>query len=464
MFRDLRLHLTGLYLVAALALMLLVGGGAYTLLRYYFQSSTDLALQYRMAQELRQRGLPIPAELLAADQSWAQQHRPQVARPATRTEDEEEPEEHEEDDEDEHDREQRAAAFDADLAALFVLPLDANGRLLLPPGTLAAPIIPDQQAVAVALRQGHAWQSMQLPDGTQARLLTYRLSAHDGPALLQVGRLLNDQTRVLQQLLGGLLALGALMTLIIGAGSWWLAGRALLPAQQAWERQQTFIANASHELRTPLTLIRASTEMALRHPPTEAGDHRELLTDVLQECDHTARLVDELLLLSRLDAGQVNLHPQPVVLADLLADLVRQMGRVAEERGVWLGVEQAAGSAWADPTRLRQVLLILLDNALRATPAGGRITLASRPQGQQVQLEVHDTGCGIAHEHQAHVFDRFYRCDGARTSAQGGSGLGLAIAKALVEAHGGQISLISAPGHGTRLTVALPTAPASTIP
>jgi signal transduction histidine kinase len=121
----------------------------------------------------------------------------------------------------------------------------------------------------------------------------------------------------------------------VGAGSWWLAGRSVKPAQQAWDRQQSFVANASHELRTPLTVLRASTEVARRG--LEASDARHtLLGDILQETDYMSRLVDDLLLLSRLDAGRLKLEQQSVALPELLAELTRQMGHVAAERGVSL--------------------------------------------------------------------------------------------------------------------------------
>jgi signal transduction histidine kinase len=241
----------------------------------------------------------------------------------------------------------------------------------------------------------------------------------------------------------------------LGAASWWLAGRSLIPTQRAWEQQQTFVANASHELRTPVTLMRASAEVALRGLPAPDVDRRELLEDILHECDHMSRLVEDLLLLSRLDAGRLKLERSAVPLAELLADVQRQTGRLAGEKGVRLSASSPSGIAWGDPTRLRQVLLILLDNALRHTPPGGSITVEAQPQGRHIQIAVADTGTGIAREHLPHVFERFYRADTARGGDGGSSGLGLAIAKGLVEAQGGQIRLGSQPGRGTRVVVTL---------
>jgi signal transduction histidine kinase len=445
MLRRLRWQLTALYLLAALVLIALVGGGAYSLLRYYFGLTTDLALQYRMALELRLAGATLPPELAQAERTWRTGHNaaPQpTAVPASHTDEEksEKPA---------HSNPSTDETYDGDLAATFALPLSAEGVLLTAPASLP-PGGPQLEGVRAALAAGHDWRTVRLAGGSAVRLLTYRVQGGTGPAVLQVGRTLDDQNRILGQFWLGLVGLGGLSALLLALASWWLAGRSLNPAQQAWERQQRFVANASHELRTPLTLIRASAEVAQRGLP-ETDDRRALLTDILQECDHTSSLVDDLLLLSRLDAGKLPLDRQPINLPELLADVQRQMGRVAEARGVQVEVAQADGVALGDPTRVRQVLLILLDNAVRHTPAGGAVRLGALRHGRQVAITVADTGTGIAPEHLPRLFDRFYHA-GARS----GSGLGLSIAKGLVEAHGGQIRVESRPQEGTRVTVTLP--------
>ena len=161
----------------------------------------------------------------------------------------------------------------------------------------AAPILQDTAAAQQALRNGSDLRTVLLNDGSRVRLLSYRTSLAGAPPVLQVGRLLTDQDRVLSGFYTGLLILGGIAVVLLGFGSWWLSGRTLNPAQQAWEQQQIFISNASHELRTPLTLIRASTEYALRSPDTQKQN--ELLQNVLQDCDYMNRLVDDLLLLYR---------------------------------------------------------------------------------------------------------------------------------------------------------------------
>lgn len=458
MFRGLRLGMTALYMVAALALITLVGAGTYRLIDSYLSGGTDLALQHVLAQDLTVLGLPVSSEIAAADRDWYSSRGHSVPASAGQGA----PaggESHDEDDRatgqgglhiDDH-------AYDPELAAIFVLPLSADGQVTLGRGITASSAIADKEAVAAAMSSGIDWRTVNLSNGIRVRLLTYRLPEGVGPAALQLGRTLTDQDQVLRQLLLGLVALGGVSTVLLGVASWLLAGRSLRPAQQAWERQQSFVANASHELRTPLTLMRATAEVAQRSTPAADIEQRALLGDIIQESDHMSHLVEDLLLLSRIDSGKLAVERTPIQVPDMLADVQRQVGRVAVEKNVEVNLAQAGGTVLGDVTRLRQVLLILLDNALKHTPAGGRIVLEAYQHGRNVLISVADTGSGIAAEHLPHIFERFYRVDSAR-GVEGGSGLGLSIAKALVEAQHGQISAESRPNFGTRMTIALPAA------
>lgn len=431
MFKGLRWRLTLLYLLTALAFIVLLNVGTYRLLRNYFQHTTDLALAHKMAHEFRLLGAPVPTELSTSDRDTY----------ATSVTDD------------------LAEIYDSELSSIFVLPLNARGELIFNPNPYTLNIPPDKAAVAAALAQGHDRRTTRLEDGTRMRLLTYRLTRDDGPAVLQLGRTLSDQERILNQLVLILATLGGVSAVGLGAGSWWLAGRSLVPAQQAWERQRAFVANASHELRTPLALIRASVEAALRRLPAEGQRQQRLLRDAVDECDHMSRLIKNLLLLSRLDAGQVPTERVVVQLPELLADIQRQVGQLAVAREVQVQMQAVSGAVWGDPTHLRQVLLILLDNALQYTPAGGSITVSARSRAQEVDIKVSDTGCGIAPEHLPHLFERFYRVDSSRTDGSGGTGLGLSIAKALIEAQQGHIAIASKVAKGTQVTISLPAAP-----
>lgn len=433
MLKGLRWRLTLLYLLTALAFIVLLSVGTYRLLNNYFQRTTDLALQHKMAHEFRLFGAPVPPELVVTDQDTYSVHAAGVAVEDTKE------------------------AYNSEFSAIFVLPLNTNGDLVYNPNPFTPLIVPDKEAVAVALIQGYDWRTTTLGDGTQVRLLTYRLTRDDGPAVLQLGRDLIDQEHVLNQLLVIFLALGGSSAVMLGFASWWLAGRSLGPAQRAWERQQTFVANASHELRTPLALIRASAEAIQRRmQPIESRPQR-LLDDIVGECDHMTRLVNDMLLLSRLDTGRLQLERVAITLPDLFDDLQRQLGHLADAQQIQLTMTDGhAGTVWGDPARLRQVLLIVLDNALQHTPPGGVVRITTQRHTQQVSISIADTGCGIPPEHLPHVFERFYRVDSSRTNGSNGTGLGLSIAKALVEAQQGTIAVTSRVDTGTQVTLTLP--------
>jgi signal transduction histidine kinase len=480
MFRHLRLALTLLYMLTSLLLLVLIGGGTYQLVNSYFQTTTDSALQHKMAHEFIARGVPEPPALATADQEW---YASEGLQPPPSPQASGSTQSHDGDSDDHSsqrlppggndDRIAIEDAYGGDLASIYTLPLDANGQVLTGATASTLNIQPNQDAVAAAMKNGVDWRTIQLDGEARVRLLTYSLpqtatnKAASGtpqtgptPAFVQMGRLLSDQDRVLQRLEAGLLALGGVSIFLLGFASWWLAGRSLRPAQEAWERQQHFVANASHELRAPLTLMRASTEVALRTTSSKDKDRRALLEDVMQECDHMNRLVEDLLLLSRLDGGRIKLDRQAIKLGDMLSDVHRQVGRLADERGIKLvtGGPAANSVALGDMPRLRQVLLILLDNALRYTPRGGTIEVTSVTRGRHVELTVTDTGNGIAPEHLPHIFERFYRVEEARGEEGQGNGLGLSIAKGLVEAQGGHIGMTSKVGQGTRVTITLHTA------
>lgn len=226
--------------------------------------------------------------------------------------------------------------------------------------------------------------------------------------------------------------------------------------ERSFAEIRRFTADASHELRTPLTAIRTETEVALRKPlcPTE---YQNLLGSILEECERLTRLTDQLLTLSRDDAGTTRTRDAPMDLANVLAGVVDMMRPLAEVKG--LHVEAARNGPLVihgDEARLRQVFCNLLDNAIKYTPEGGTIEVRLGQHGQAAVVTVRDTGIGIPSEHLPHVFDRFYRVDKARSRDEGGTGLGLSIARSIVQSHGGQIAIASSGGQGTTCTVSLP--------
>jgi two-component system, OmpR family, sensor histidine kinase CiaH len=292
--------------------------------------------------------------------------------------------------------------------------------------------------------------------GHHYRILTQSIGASGSAAYLYVGRSLDARDSQLQTL-AFVLALGGLVGVALsGAGGWWLAGRALVPIQRALETQRRFVSDASHELRTPIAVVKANNELLLRHPEETVESSLDQVEAVAAEADHMGRLVEGLLTLARADEGQAALKPEAIDLTALVEEIGRDMGALAELRGVNLNMATAQVRIDGDRQRIRQLVVILLDNALKYTPAGGCVTLRLERAGRQAEIVVSDTGPGIAPEHQRHIFDRFYRVDAARSRVDGGTGLGLAIASWIAEAHHGRLSLESTVGKGSTFMVRLP--------
>ncbi len=230
--------------------------------------------------------------------------------------------------------------------------------------------------------------------------------------------------------------------------------------ESALHAQRRFVADASHELRTPLTTIRGNLGLLQRDPPIDPEDRRAALDDMVAETERMSRLVNDLLILARADAGRP-LARQPVPLAPLLDDLCRQARLLAPAHRLDCG-DAGDLAVLGDRDALRQVLLILLDNAIKYTPPDGTIAVAATDADEGVAISVQDTGIGIARADLPHLFERFYRSDTARTGE--GAGLGLAIARALTEGQDGAIAVESAEGAGSRFTVTLPRADAVALP
>ena len=338
-----------------------------------------------------------------------------------------------------------------------------------------------------------------LDDGEPWRVLT-RPVDRDGRrlAVVQVARSEGDAQATLGHLLVGM-ALAIPLTLLLAvAVGLFLAGRALDPIDRitrtadqigaenlsrrldlppsadevgrlaatfdrmldrldrAFRRQRQFTADASHELRTPLAMLISQAEVALGRRRT-ASEYQRVLAGVRDDARRMDQLLGELLTLARADAGQELLMREPLDLGDLTTDVVAAMEPLARARGVELRLGSIeAVEIQADQTRLTQLLVNLIDNGLKYTPAGGTVTVSVERQDGTAVTQVADGGVGIASEHLPHVFERFYRVDAARTRAEGGAGLGLTIGRWIAEAHGGTIRAESELGRGSTFTVHLP--------
>jgi signal transduction histidine kinase len=238
--------------------------------------------------------------------------------------------------------------------------------------------------------------------------------------------------------------------------------RMLERLDSAYQHANKFSADAAHELRTPLAIMRGELEFVAAHTSLnpEIGAAAE---SALNETIRLGQIVENLIAMALIDSVGGKRAHLPVELHGLAEETIDQMRLLAEEKKIAL---ECPGSApvitLADRNRLKQVVVNLIDNAIKYTRAGGRVTVAVRSDGESAVLEVADTGIGIAAEHQANIFDRFFRVDPDRGAS--GSGLGLAISRSICTAHGGAMELDSAPGRGSTFRVRLPLAPPDSFP
>jgi signal transduction histidine kinase len=357
-------------------------------------------------------------------------------------------------------------------------------------------------------------------NGDQMRAVHYPVTVTDRSGArwyigaVIVGERLNTMQETLGSLRQVLMVASGLGLLLALAGGWVMAGRALRPVDQvtaaaariaagdgtaaslaarlpvppaddelarlsstfnamldrlqaSFRAQERFVADASHELRTPLTAIRGNVDVLSRQTRNGArglmsDDLTPALDDIRVESDRMRRLLDDLLLLARSDAGEVA-RPFPITqtsgirLDAIASDAVRSASSLSQGQIIELEAPRPV-LLNGDPDRLRQLIMILLDNAIRHTPPGGHVRVAVASGAESTaRIAVRDDGEGIAAEHLPHLFERFYRADGARGRASGGTGLGLAIARAICRAHGGDIEVRSNPGQGATFIATLPT-------
>jgi len=223
--------------------------------------------------------------------------------------------------------------------------------------------------------------------------------------------------------------------------------------EDSFQSSKQFVADASHELRTPLTVLRGELE-GLAQDTQLKLQTRETLGSMLEEVDRLAEIVEGLLALSRLDAGEANSEWVPFDLAELAAMTADQMSLLAEDKNITVVCESAPGvNVEGDRARMKQVVVNLLDNAIKYTPNGGRVRLNITSEDGCAVLDVADDGIGIPPDALPHVFKRFYRVDGSRSREQGGAGLGLSIVKSICAAHGAQVEVASVPGKGSRFRI-----------
>lgn len=308
------------------------------------------------------------------------------------------------------------------------------------------------------------------PDGVETLTVNgqvYRVQTVTVPKVVIVGERLqiSQQFQLVynlapeQNMLSSLLyvvAIGDVVSIVIAIVAVCLQ-RALIPIQVSWEKQQQFIADASHELRTPLAAILLNLERLFRYPDHTIEQESEKIMIGMQEARRLTKLVSDLLTLARSDSNELQIMVKPFRLDEVVkkcAQVFSQLA-IAKEVSLETDIEEPLEIA-GDEERLHQLLVILLDNALKYTNQGGRIFVSCKRDGQRVAVVVKDTGIGIAKQDIPFLFDRFFRVDKMRSRATEGTGLGLSIAKWIVDAHHGKIQVNSEEGMGTTFVVTLP--------
>ena len=226
--------------------------------------------------------------------------------------------------------------------------------------------------------------------------------------------------------------------------------------EQSFEQLRRFTSDASHELRTPLTAIRSVGEVGLRRQ-SSAENYREVIESMLEEAGRLTRLVESLLAISRADSGQIRLERSEIVVLPFVQEVGAFVEVLADEKGqsLRIGGDETA-CVQGDGAILRQILINLLDNAIKYSPPGGVVSVQVAFENSAVSIEVKDQGPGIPLAHRERIFDRFYRVDEARSRDAGGAGLGLALAKWGAEAHGGRLEMACPPDGGCVFTLSLP--------
>ncbi|KLA32644.1 hypothetical protein B4077_0654 [Bacillus cereus] len=241
----------------------------------------------------------------------------------------------------------------------------------------------------------------------------------------------------------------------IGIG-FFLAGRALVPIQNSWEKQQQFVSDASHELRTPLAVIQSKTDVLFQSPSATIEEKAMDISTISKECRRLSKLVTNLLLLARSDSNQIEMDKKTFEMDKLLEEIVDPYKEIAsyQEKEMILKVEHDI-SFMGDRERIHQMMVILLDNAMKYTNEGGHIQIDCTQTNSSIRIRVEDDGIGVKDEDIPKLFDRFYQGDKARSASEG-AGLGLSIANWIVEKHYGKILVESKWGEGTCFEVNFP--------
>ncbi|HPF61445.1 MAG TPA: HAMP domain-containing sensor histidine kinase [Gemmatimonadales bacterium] len=415
---QVRRRLTRWYLATLGAVLLVLGGGLFLAIRQQFQRELDASLQgatreIERAAAIRQREASAPVPVVDALD--------ELRIPGRR---------------------------------LFLF--DATGKPIRPAE------VPSwvRDAARTAARTGTADVTVELPAEETVRLHGERFTLRDGT--VQVAVAVADEIELEAQYATLITAFGAaalVALVLVWAASAFLVRQSIAPVARSMAQMRRFMADAAHELRTPVTVVRTKAEVALQRP-RDAEGYAEALRGIEVESRRLSTLVGDLLTLARADAGERPAQLVPCFLDDVTLDACDAARSLATVAGITLAIDDfEEAPVRGDPELLRQAVLILLDNAIKYSPAGGTVHVAVGRTGDLARLTVRDHGPGIAPADHARVFDRFYRGEharGPRGETAPGAGLGLAIAQWIARVHAGRLALEDAPGGGTLAVLQLP--------
>lgn len=287
-------------------------------------------------------------------------------------------------------------------------------------------------------------------EGEKIRVYTVPFTKGQERGIIQTYISIEFKQLILSHTLTSLIILAIIGIIFAAILGWKLARRASIPIKEAWEKQKNFVADASHELRTPLTIMQTNLEVALADSGGSIADNQQWLDNVYSEAQNMAKLLNDLLMLAQIDAREIEIEMQTFNLSEMLKELAEQMRPVFDNKSLCFeSLIPADVQFQGDRAKIRQLLMIFFDNAIKYTPTGGKIRLAVTSKENKIQIIIADSGIGIPPEEKEKIFQRFYRIDKARSRSQGGTGLGLSIAAWIMDIHKGKIKVESHPGQGT---------------
>ena len=264
----------------------------------------------------------------------------------------------------------------------------------------------------------------------------------------------DGENESLSNLRSRLFSMSAIIITTSIIASYMLSKKTLKPIMQAWERQTEFVQNAAHELRTPLTIIQAKQQLLLEEPDSKIIDKSEDISLTINETRRLTKLVKELMILAMADSNQLQIKKETTNIDEVIRKITIPYMEYAKMQNKELIVELNCNrEVNIDINKITQLMVILLDNAMKYTKEGEKITVQTHCKEGKCTIEVIDEGIGISNEQKKHIFERFYRADKARTRETGGTGLGLAIAQTIVKAHGGSIKVYNNEPKGTKFVV-----------